>query len=192
MTPTTPCRTTPPVREEPDEDAMELIVETLAQWPPPDDPTARLPDVPRFDTSAFAPLLVAVGERCLADRYGTPPLPPALGARTALVLAATRGDVVTQTAIDDAVAGQRQVPKPLLFQNVPSTALGHLSAVWGLTGPLVATLAIGDPLAAARTTAARLIATGDADQALAIAADPGDSPRSPGTAWAHLFTTGRT
>ncbi|OKH99203.1 hypothetical protein A6A06_26940 [Streptomyces sp. CB02923] len=171
---------------------MELIIETRAQWPPPDAPTARLPEVPRFDTSAFAPLLVAVGERCLTDRYGAPPLPLALGPRTALVLAATRGDVVTQAAIDDAVAGQRQVPKPLLFQNVPSTALGHLSAVWGLTGPLVATLAIGDLLAAARTTAARVLATGDADQVLAIAADPGDSPQAPGTAWAHLFTTGRT
>ncbi|MFD7662617.1 hypothetical protein [Streptomyces sp. NPDC059788] len=171
---------------------MELIVETRAQWPPPDDPAALLPEVPRFDTSAFAPLLVAVGERCLTERYGTPPLPPALGARTALVLAATRGDVVTQTAIDDAVAGQQPVPKPLLFQNVPSTALGHLSAVWGLSGPLVATLAIGDPSAAARTAAARVIAAGDADQVLAIAADPGDSHRSPGTARAHLFTAGTT
>ncbi|MEU4960179.1 hypothetical protein [Streptomyces rimosus] len=169
---------------------MELTVETRAQWPPPDDPAARLPEVPRFETSAFAPLLVAVGERCLTDRYGTPPLPPDIGPRTALVLAATRGDMITQTAIDDAVAGRRQVPKPLLFQNVPSTALGHLSAVWGLTGPLVATLAIGDPLAAARGTAARLLATGDADQVLAIAADPGDGPGTPGTAWAHLFTTG--
>ncbi|KAA6212643.1 hypothetical protein CP973_25110 [Streptomyces albofaciens JCM 4342] len=172
------------------EDAMEPTVETRAQWPPPDDPEARLPEVPRFETSAFAPLLVAVGERCLTDRYGTPPLPPDTGPRTALVLAATRGDLVTQAAIDHAVTERRQVPKPLLFQNVPSTALGHLSVVWGLTGPLVATLAIGDPLAAARATAARLLATGDAGQVLAIAADPADSPEAPGRAWARLYTTG--
>lgn len=169
---------------------MELIVQNRAQWPPPDDPSARLPEVPRFETSAFAPLLVAVGERCLADRYGAPPLPPELGPRTALVLAATRGDTVTQTAIDDAVAEERQVPKPLLFQNVPSTALGHLSAVWGLTGPLVSTLAVGGLPAAAHATAARLVAAGDADQALVIAADPGDSPAAPGAAWAYLLTTG--
>ncbi|GAA2274500.1 hypothetical protein GCM10010145_51920 [Streptomyces ruber] len=167
--------------------AVGLAVHAEARWPPPDDPGAPLPPVPRFEASAFAPLLVTVADRCLTARYGAPPVPPEAGRRIALVLAAARGDVVTQTAIDDAVAGHRPVPKELLFQNVPSTALGHVAVVWGLTGPLLATLCVGPADRAVFATAGRLVAAGDADLVLAVAADPTGDPADPGTAVARLL-----
>ncbi|MDA0565244.1 hypothetical protein LG943_13095 [Streptomonospora sp. S1-112] len=164
-----------------------MTVRSEGRWPPPGSPGEPPPPVPRFEASAFAPLLLAAAERCLGAHYGAPPVPPEAGRRTALVLAATRGDVATQAAIDDAVARGRPVARQLLFQNVPSTALGHLGIVWGLTGPLVTTLAIGSPEHAAEATAARILAAGDADHVLAVAVDP----TAPGTATARLLAGGR-
>ncbi|MCD0449755.1 hypothetical protein LO762_11225 [Actinocorallia sp. API 0066] len=166
---------------------VALTVLARAQWPPEGDPAPRLPEVPRWDVSFLAPLLMAAAEPCLTAAFGPPPLPEADGRRVGLVLAATRGDTVTQAAIDAATAAAERVPKHLLFQNVPSTAPGHLAALWGLTGPFVTLLAVGGPLAAARERAARLIAAGDADRVLAVALDPGDHPSSPGTAQAQLL-----
>ncbi|WP_460308229.1 beta-ketoacyl synthase N-terminal-like domain-containing protein [Actinocorallia aurea] len=166
-------------------DGLAVLAE--AQWPPPGEADPRLPEVPRWDESFFAPLLMAVAEPCLAGHFGVPPLALERGDRVGLVMVATRGDVVTQAAIDDAAAEPRKVPKHLLFQNVPSTAPGHLAALWGLSGPFVTLLAAGSPLAAARERAARLVTTGDADHVLAVALDPGDHPSRPGTARAQLL-----
>ncbi|WP_217781919.1 beta-ketoacyl-[acyl-carrier-protein] synthase family protein [Streptomonospora nanhaiensis] len=166
-----------------------MTVRSEARWPPPGSPSEPLPRLPRFEASTFGPLIVAAAERCLGAHYGAPPVPPEAGRRMALVLAATRGDVATQAAIDDAVARRQPVARELLFQNVPSTALGHLSIVWGLTGPLITTLAIGPPEHAADATAARVLASGDADRVLAVAVDPGGA--APGTATARLLAGGR-
>ncbi|MDX6744131.1 beta-ketoacyl synthase N-terminal-like domain-containing protein [Actinocorallia sp. A-T 12471] len=174
-----------PKNRVPDELTAALTVLAEAHWPPPGDPDPTLPEVPRWDVSFFAPLLMAAAEPCLTGHFGAPPL--AAGDRVGLVMAATRGDTVTQTAIDEAANAPRPVPKHLLFQNVPSTAPGHLAALWGLAGPFVTLLATGCPLAAARERAARLIATGDADHVLAVALDPGDHPSRPGTAQAQLL-----
>ncbi|ROO84720.1 beta-ketoacyl synthase-like protein [Actinocorallia herbida] len=167
----------------------EAVLTVLAEehWPPSGEADPRLPDVPRWDVSFFAPLLMAAAEPCLTRHFGAPPLATEVGDRVALVMVSTRGDAVTQGAIDEATAEPRPVPKHLLFQNVPSTAPGHLAALWGLSGPFVTLLAAGAPLAAARERAARLIATGDADHVLAVALDPGDHPSRPGTAQAQLL-----
>ncbi|MFG2692061.1 hypothetical protein [Kitasatospora sp. NPDC048407] len=129
------------------------------------------PPLPGFSASTFNPLVAAVAERCLAAHYGEPGEPR----RTGLLLASAGGDRATALAIHTGAAGRR-MPPLLFFQSNPNAVLGHIAARWGLTGPVVA---ISPPVAAAPgevppdalELAALLLADGDAEQVLVIAAE---------------------
>ncbi|MYW01971.1 beta-ketoacyl synthase N-terminal-like domain-containing protein [Streptomyces sp. SID3343] len=101
--------------------------------------------------------------------------PPATS-RTGLVLASAGGDRATALAIDTAAASGRRMPPLLFFQSNPNAILGHIAARWGLTGPVVAispreAAAPGRIPADALELAALLLADGDADRVLVIAAE---------------------
>ncbi|MFF2662025.1 hypothetical protein ACFVUH_32280 [Kitasatospora sp. NPDC058032] len=155
-----------------------------AAWP---DPDARepepLPPLPGFAASSFNPLVAETAERCLRARHGAAPAP----GRTALLLASTGGDRATARAIDEAAADTgRRMPPLLFFQSNPNAVLGHIAARWGLTGPVVAISPVQAPPPGrvpqdALDLAELLLADGDAEQVLVIAAeqaDPADSTDS--------------
>ncbi|BAJ32495.1 MULTISPECIES: hypothetical protein [Kitasatospora] len=148
-----------------------------ARWNPGDPPP---PPLPGFTASTFNPLVAAVADRCLTAHHGAPGAPgepgtPGEPRRTGLLLASASGDRATALAID-AGAERHRMPPLLFFQSNPNAVLGHVAARWGLTGPVVAI----SPLAAAvpgevppdaLELAAMLLADGDADQILVIAAE---------------------
>lgn len=140
-----------------------MTVLARAAWPAGKQP----PAIAGFVTSAFSPLVAAVAEQCLTARYGRPPGLPDTG----VVLASVRGDVTTAGAVADAVRAGRRVPPLLFFQSNPNAVVGHVTARWGLTGPVVCTSPAGDPLADGTAVAELLIADGAAAQVLVIAAD---------------------
>ncbi len=111
------------------------------------------------------------------DRAGRAyPSPSPATDRTGLVLASAGGDRATALAIDTAAASERRMPPLLFFQSNPNAVLGHIAARWGLTGPVVAispreAAAPGLIPADALELAALLLADGDADQVLVIAAE---------------------
>ncbi|WP_199823301.1 beta-ketoacyl synthase N-terminal-like domain-containing protein [Streptomyces sp. NRRL WC-3742] len=145
---------------------LRVIAEARA-----DDDAAPPPPLPGFASSGFNPLVAEVADRCLAAHHGQPPAP----GRTALLLASTSGDRATARAIDESAEPGRR-PAPLLFfQSNPNAVLGHIAARWGLTGPVVAIrpaeTAPGRIPADALDHAALLIADGDADRVLVIAAE---------------------
>ncbi|MFE4975020.1 hypothetical protein ACFRAR_23320 [Kitasatospora sp. NPDC056651] len=131
-----------------------------------------VPPLPGFAASGFNPLVADTAERCLRALLGEPPAP----GRTALLLASASGDAATARAIErSAEPGQRTSPL-LFFQSNPNAVLGHIAARWGLTGPLVAicpaeAAAPGRVPADAHELAALLLADGDADRVLVIAAE---------------------
>ncbi|MFD0273882.1 beta-ketoacyl synthase N-terminal-like domain-containing protein [Kitasatospora sp. NPDC127111] len=135
----------------------------------------RLPPVPGFAASTFNPLVAEVAERCLRAHHGTAPAP----GRTALLLASAGGDRATARAIDEAAASGRRVPPLLFFQSNPNAVLGHIAARWGLTGPVVAISPAearpGSVPQDALDHAALLLADGDADHVLVIAAEAADA-----------------
>ncbi|BFV55172.1 hypothetical protein KCMC57_up02760 [Kitasatospora sp. CMC57] len=162
------------------------VLRVLAQgrWPEPGD--TALPRLPGFTDSPFNPLIVAAAERCLRtwDRE--------LPGRTGLLLTSASGDLGTARAIGAAAAGHRRVPPLLFFQSNPNAVLGHLAARWNLTGPVVATSppivpVPGEVPPDALELASLLLADGDADQLLLIAAEQAD-PADPGQAVAVLLT----
>lgn len=155
-----------------------------ARWPAGDDD--ELPAVAGFIESAFSPLIAAVAERCLSSYFGVPPAAPAQGERTAIVVASATGDLATAAAVAAAVQAGKRVPPLLFYQSNPNAVAGYIAARWGLSGPVVCTMpgrAVGgdggDPReeasarasAEALATAGVLIDDGDADAALAIAAN---------------------
>jgi hypothetical protein len=171
--------------------AEEPVVLAAAEWPAsPDD---VLPAVPGFVTSSFSPLVAEVARRCLHAFFGGPPADPARGERTAVVLASGTGDLGTAAAVAQAVGAHRRVPPLLFYQSTPNAVVGYLTARWGLSGPVVSTVPLGDAMADARDCARLIIAGGDADAVLVIVADqaaaghPGDHAAAlligPGT-WA--------
>jgi hypothetical protein len=113
---------------------------------------------------------------------------------TAVVLASVRGDTATATAVADALRAGRRVPPLLFFQSNPNAVLGHITARWGLAGPVVCTSPGGDALADGLAVARLLLADGDATEVLVIAAELADDsdrdgatallvgPAGPGTA----------
>ncbi|MFE4516060.1 hypothetical protein ACFRMQ_17920 [Kitasatospora sp. NPDC056783] len=135
-------------------------------------PAGPVPPLPGFATSGFNPLVADTAERCLRALPGGPPAP----GRTALLLASASGDTATARAIaHSAEPGQRTGPL-LFFQSNPNAVLGHIAARWGLTGPLVAicpaeAAAPGQVPADAYELAALLLADGDADRVLVVAAE---------------------
>ncbi|MBD0690007.1 beta-ketoacyl synthase N-terminal-like domain-containing protein [Streptomyces sp. CBMA123] len=129
------------------------------------------PPLPGFAASGLGPLIADTADHCLRAHHGPPPAP----GRTALLLASASGDRATARAIDRSAEPGRR-PAPLLFfQSNPNAVLGHIAARWGLTGPVVATSPAeavpGTVPADAYELAALLLADGDADHVLVIAAE---------------------
>ncbi|MFJ8473364.1 hypothetical protein [Kitasatospora sp. NPDC094011] len=148
--------------------ALRVLAE--ARRPGPDLPGPP-PPLPGFAPDGLGPLIADTADHCLHAHHGPPPAP----GRTALLLASASGDLATARAIDRSAAPGRR-PAPLLFfQSNPNAVLGHIAARWGLTGPVVA---IGPTEAVPGTVpedayelAALLLADGDAERVLVIAAE---------------------
>jgi 3-oxoacyl-(acyl-carrier-protein) synthase len=142
------------------------VVLAGGEWPlHPDD---VLPQIAGFVVSAFNPMVAEAADRCLAARYGTPPADAPL---TGVVLASVHGDTATADAVADALATGRRVPPLLFFQSNPNAVVGHVTARWGLTGPVACTSPAGEALADGLAVAALMIDDGAADEVLVIAAD---------------------
>ncbi|HET9897085.1 MAG TPA: beta-ketoacyl synthase chain length factor [Streptosporangiaceae bacterium] len=157
--------------------AAGLAVLASASWP--GTRADGLPAVAGFVTSGFSPLVAAVADLCLTRYFGEPPAAPEYGARTALVLTSTTGDLVTSAAIAEAVQAGRRVPPLLFYQSNHNAVAGYVAARWELRGPMACTMPCGSAGAAAldqamtdgAASAALLVADGDADAALVIAAN---------------------
>jgi 3-oxoacyl-(acyl-carrier-protein) synthase len=145
------------------------VILAQALWPGA--PTHPLPAIPGFVTSSFSPLVVEVAQRCLHAYFGAAPADPAKGERTAVVLASSTGDLATAAAVAQAVGQERRVPPMLFYQSTPNAVVGYLTARWGLHGPVVCTVPLGDAMADARACADLIITSGDADAALVVVAD---------------------
>lgn len=187
----------------------KTVMLAQARWP-----TAKtgdeLPAVAGFVESAFSPLVAAVAELCLSGFFGAPPARPHQGERTAIVIASATGDLGTAAAVAAAVREGRRVPPLMFYQSNPNAVAGYIAARWGLSGPVECTMpgsavsgaGLGgaetgdDPCARASAealaTAEILIADGDADAALAIAANAYPGGAAYGTAmligpawWSH-------
>jgi hypothetical protein len=156
-----PAGATPPVA------AGEPVVLARAEWSVGD----PLPQIAGFVVSNFNPLVAEVAERCLRAHYGTAPADPVRGATTGVVLASVRGDVTTADTVADALREGRRVPPLLFFQSNPNAVVGHVTARWGLAGPVVCTSPSGDPLADGLAVAALLIEDEAATEVLVIVAD---------------------
>ncbi|MFF2041423.1 hypothetical protein ACFVVX_13405 [Kitasatospora sp. NPDC058170] len=165
-----------------------LRILARAGWPDPDH-HEPLPPIPGFTASSFNPLVAETAERCLRAHHGAAPAP----GRTALLLASAGGDRATARAIDEAAAADRRVPPLLFFQSNPNAVLGHIAARWGLTGPVVAISPTatrpGQVPQDALDLAELLLADGDADQVLVIAAEQADAGQGTDRAVALLVTT---
>ena len=168
-----------------------LLVLARAHWPESADD--GLPPLAGFTASTFNPLVAEAAERCLRAHYGPAPGPGPT--RTALLLTSGSGDRATAAAIDAAAASQRRVPPLLFFQSNPNAVLGHIAARWQLTGPVVATgtpvpAVPGEVPADALELAELLLADGDADQVLLIAAEQAEQSEHRDHAVALLLTLG--
>ncbi|SCF22573.1 Beta-ketoacyl synthase, N-terminal domain [Micromonospora viridifaciens] len=156
-----------------------------ARWPEPGDGG---PDpVPGFVHSVFAPLVVAVAERCLARRYGRRPAPA--GNRTAVVLVSASGDRASAEHVRATVAAGGRVGPLFFFQSVPNSVAGHVAARWGLDGPVVCLSPTGDPRADGIAEAELLRYDGDADEALLVLVEQAPDG-TPGEAVAVLLGGG--
>ncbi|WP_308167896.1 hypothetical protein [Catellatospora tritici] len=153
-----------------------LVELARGAWPESDADTEP-PALAGFVVSSFSPLVAEVARRCLTRAYGQPPAAPARGPRTAVIISTTTGDVATALSVARAVdTGQRLGPL-LFFQAVPNAVAGYVAARWELGGPVLCLspagpgdaleLALAEGLSAARL----LLADGDADEALVIAAE---------------------
>lgn len=146
--------------------AVRATVLATGEWP--DGPADTLPAIAGFVMSSFSPLVAEAAQRCLVARYGAP---PATTERTGVVLASVDGDVATADAVAAALAAGRRVPPLLFFQSNPNAVVGHVTARWGLFGPVTCLSPAGDPYADALDAAALLLDDGAADEVLVITAD---------------------
>jgi hypothetical protein len=142
-----------------------LTVLAEARWSEPDDTP---PPVAGFIISSFSPLVADVARRCLGAR---PSPPPTGGARCAIVLATSCGDVTSAVTVAVAVDTGERVGPLLFFQSVPNAVAGYVAARAGLTGPVVCVSAPDNSLVEGLAEAELLLADGDADEALVIAVD---------------------
>ncbi|MFJ8622477.1 hypothetical protein ACIRD3_06480 [Kitasatospora sp. NPDC093550] len=152
-----------------DTHGLRVLAEARRPAPGPDGPP---PPLPGFAASGFNPLVADTADRCLRALHDEPPAP----GRTALLLASASGDLVTARAIEQSAEPGRRTGPLLFFQSNPNAVLGHIAAHWGLTGPVVAICparpaAPGRVPADAYELAALLLADGDADRVLVIAAE---------------------
>lgn len=155
-----------------DQETEPLVVLAKAEWPAGQDDTAATPPrIAGFIVSEFNPLVAEVAERCLRARHGAAPADPAHGATTAVVLASVHGDTATNDELHGALREGRRVAPLLFFQSNPNAVVGHVTARWGLGGPVVCTSPVGDPLADGLAVAELLIEDGAATEVLVVAAD---------------------
>lgn len=136
-----------------------------ARWPEAGD-DGSAPGVPGFVSSQFAPVVVAVAERCLRRRYGTAGVP--VGVRTGIVLVSASGDRVSAEHVRATVEDGGRIGPLFFFQSVPNSVAGHVAARWGLRGPVVCLSPTGDPYADGVAEADLLRDDGDADEVLLI------------------------
>ena len=132
----------------------------------------EVPALAGFVGSSFSPLVAEVAERCLRAHYGEPPVDPARGERTAIVLVSAAGDIASAVQVAHAVDTGARVGPLMFFQSVPNAVIGYIAARWGLGGPVVCLASPGGGLDAA----ALLIDDGDADEALVIHAEQAGDP----------------
>lgn len=147
-----------------------LAVLAEARWP--DAGVAEPERLPCFVLSSFSPLVAATAGRCLSRWYGAAPVPPAQGARVALILVSVRGDVAIARTIAQIVDDGERMPPLLFFQSVGNAVLGYIATLWGIGGPMLCTSPVTDPEEDALALAASVLADGDADTALVVLAEP--------------------
>ncbi|MEV6524448.1 beta-ketoacyl synthase chain length factor [Longispora sp. NPDC051575] len=165
---------------------MTVTVLTRAEWPGTGEP----PALARFVVSSFSPLVAEAARLCLTAHYGPPPVPADEGARTAVVLVSTAGDIVSGREVADLVDSGGNVSPLLFFQSVPNAVLGHVATRWGLTGPVVCVSPAGDPTADALDLVDLMFAAGDADRALVVLVEQSTTPGTPDRAVALLVKPG--
>jgi hypothetical protein len=161
-------------------EGRQLTKISEGRWPEaPDD---ELPALPGFIASSFSPLVAEVAERCLRAHHGEPPVAPARGERTAIVLVSASGDAASAAQVARAVDTGARVGPLMFFQSVPNAVAGYIAARWGLGGPVVCLASPDGGLAAA----ALLIEDGDADEALVVFAEQATDPTGRDSAVAVL------
>ncbi|WP_329570963.1 hypothetical protein [Kitasatospora sp. NBC_01266] len=171
---------------------QRLTVLARAHWP--EHPADTVPPLPGFVQAGFNPLVAEVAARCLRDQQLSDPT------RTGVLLASTRGDTLTPRLVAAALAEGRAVPPLLFYQSNPNAVAGQVAARWGLGGPVVCIAPpVGDPaatptdlllntLADALSCAALLLADGEAEQLLVVAAEQRADTGEPERAVALLVT----
>ncbi|WP_371666588.1 hypothetical protein OG985_46520 [Streptomyces sp. NBC_00289] len=162
--------------------AAGLTVVARGQAPVPDEP---LPGLRGFTGSSFSAVAAAAATACLTGRA---PDEPSGGTRTAVLLVSVLGDVSTAQAVASAVDRGERISPQLFFMSVPNSVIGHISARWGLTGPVICTSPIGQPLAEGMQLAAQLVKDGESDHSLLILIDPVNGTGEPYEAAAFLLT----
>ncbi len=150
--------------------AGALVAIGRATWPE-GDADAPVPALPGFVASPFGPIIADVADRCLRPHYGSAPVPPERGLRTAIVLVTRYGDMATEEAVVGAVDAGRAASPLLFFQSVPSAVLGVVASRWGLGGPVIVISPTGDPLAEGTALAEVLVEGGDTDEVLLVLID---------------------
>ncbi len=153
----------PPVRD--GQDVQPQVVRE-ARWLLAED--GEPPVVPGFIHSRFSPLVSAVADRVLTEHYLDPSSADGNRERTAILLVSQAGDQVSADQVSQIVAAGKR-PGPLFFfQSVPNSIAGHVSAHWGLGGPVICLSPTTDPLAEGLDEAALLLSDGDADEVLLV------------------------
>jgi hypothetical protein len=165
--------------------AGELVVLSEYRWPTGQD--EPLPALPGYVLSSFSPLVAAVADGCLAERYADPAASAVSRQRTAVLLVTRGNDVVSAEHVREKVAAGRRLGPLFFFQSAPNSVLGQVTAHWGLGGPVVCISPVGDPLADGMTEASLLLDDGDADQVLLILVEQGCGTGSADQAHALLL-----
>lgn len=137
-----------------------------ACWPEGGDVAGGAAGVPGFVHSDFAPVVVAVAERCLRRGYGSAGVPA--GVRTGIVLVSASGDLASAQHVRETVEAGGRVGPLFFFQSVPNSVAGHIAARWDLRGPVVCLSPTGDPYSDGVAEADLLRDDGDADEVLLI------------------------
>lgn len=157
-----------------------------ASWPEGEDVVGSAAGVPGFVHSDFAPVVVAVAERCLRRGYGPAGVPA--GVRTGIVLVSASGDLASARHVRATVEAGGRIGPLFFFQSVPNSVAGHLAARWDLRGPVVCLSPTGDPYADGVAEADLLRDDGDADEVLLILIE--QAPDTPTEAVAVLLGGG--
>ncbi len=157
-----------------------------AFWPEGGDVDGTVAGVPGFVHSDFAPVVVAVAERCLRRGYGSAGVPA--GVRTGIVLVSASGDHASARHVRATVEAGGRIGPLFFFQSVPNSVAGHIAARWDLRGPVVCLSPTGDPYTDGVDEADLLRDDGDADEVLLILIE--QAPDKPTEAVAVLLGGG--